>query len=58
MFLIVILGATDERSSGGFAPLALGPAPTLLWLCRLAPLPNAALTGGGGRCLYLHRGED
>lgn len=41
-FLIVILGATDERSPTGFAPLAIGLALTLIHLISI-PVTNTSV---------------
>jgi aquaporin Z len=42
MFLIVILGATDERAPKGFAPLAIGLALTLIHLISI-PVTNTSV---------------
>ena len=42
MFLIVILGATDERSPAAFAPLAIGLALTLIHLISI-PIDNTSV---------------
>ncbi|MBI0474566.1 aquaporin Z [Sphingomonas sp. MA1305] len=41
-FLIVILGATDQRSSGPFAPLSIGLALTLIHLISI-PIDNTSV---------------
>jgi aquaporin Z len=41
-FLIVILGATDERAPAGFAPLAIGLALTLIHLVSI-PVTNTSV---------------
>lgn len=41
-FLLVILGATDERAPGGFAPLAIGLALTLIHLISI-PVTNTSV---------------
>jgi aquaporin Z len=41
-FLIVILGATDERAPAGFAPLAIGLALTLIHLISI-PVTNTSV---------------
>lgn len=41
-FLVVILGATDQRSSGPFAPLAIGLALTLIHLVAI-PIDNTSV---------------
>lgn len=41
-FLVVILGATDQRSSGPFAPLAIGLALTLIHLISI-PIDNTSV---------------
>ena len=42
MFLLVILGATDTRAPGGFAPLAIGLALTLIHLISI-PVTNTSV---------------
>lgn len=42
MFLIVILGATDKKASGGFAGLAIGLALTLIHLISI-PVTNTSV---------------
>ena len=42
MFLMVILGATDARAPGGFAPLAIGLALTLIHLISI-PVTNTSV---------------
>jgi aquaporin Z len=42
MFLIVILGATDPRASGGFAPIAIGLALTVIHLVSI-PVTNTSV---------------
>lgn len=42
MFLIVILGATDRRAPGGFAPAAIGLALTLIHLISI-PVTNTSV---------------
>ena len=42
MFLIVILGATDERAPTGFAPIAIGLALTLIHLISI-PVTNTSV---------------
>jgi aquaporin Z len=42
MFLFVILGATDDRSPRGFAPLAIGLALTLIHLVGI-PVTNLSV---------------
>jgi len=42
MFLIIILGATDEKASGGFAGLAIGLALTLIHLISI-PVTNTSV---------------
>jgi aquaporin Z len=42
MFLMVILGATDERAPGGFAPIAIGLALTLIHLISI-PVTNTSV---------------
>ncbi|MEP7302260.1 MAG: aquaporin, partial [Caldimonas sp.] len=41
-FLIVILGATDERAPSGFAPIAIGLALTLIHLISI-PVTNTSV---------------
>ena len=42
MFLIVILGATDERAPAGFAPIAIGLCLTLIHLISI-PVTNTSV---------------
>lgn len=42
MFLIIILGATDERAPAGFAPIAIGLALTLIHLISI-PVSNTSV---------------
>jgi aquaporin Z len=42
MFLIIILGATDERASAGFAPIAIGLGLTLIHLIGI-PVTNLSV---------------
>ena len=42
IFLIVILGATDERAPKGFAPIAIGLALTLIHLISI-PVTNTSV---------------
>jgi aquaporin Z len=42
MFLMIILGATDARAPGGFAPLAIGLALTLIHLISI-PVTNTSV---------------
>ena len=42
MFLIVIMGSTDKRAPGGFAPLAIGLALTLIHLISI-PVTNTSV---------------
>jgi aquaporin Z len=42
MFLMVILGSTDERAPGGFAPIAIGLALTLIHLVSI-PVTNTSV---------------
>jgi aquaporin Z len=42
MFLIIILGATDQRAPAGFAPLAIGLALTLIHLITI-PVTNTSV---------------
>ena len=42
MFLIIILGATDKKASGGFAGLAIGLALTLIHLISI-PVTNTSV---------------
>jgi aquaporin Z len=42
MFLMVILGATDSRAPGGFAPIAIGLALTLIHLISI-PVTNTSV---------------
>ena len=42
MFLIIILGATDERAPSGFAPIAIGLGLTLIHLISI-PVTNTSV---------------
>jgi aquaporin Z len=42
MFLMIILGATDKRAPGGFAPIAIGLALTLIHLISI-PVTNTSV---------------
>jgi aquaporin Z len=42
MFLIIILGATDERAPKGFAPIAIGLGLTLIHLISI-PITNTSV---------------
>ncbi len=42
MFLIIILGATDQRAPAGFAPLAIGLGLTLIHLIGI-PITNLSV---------------
>lgn len=42
MFLLIILGSTDERAPKGFAPLAVGMALTLIHLISI-PVTNTSV---------------
>ena len=42
MFLLIILGATDERAPGGFAPVAIGLGLTLIHLISI-PVTNTSV---------------
>ncbi len=42
MFLIIILGATDDRAPKGFAPIAIGLALTLIHLISI-PVTNTSV---------------
>ena len=42
MFLMIILGSTDERAPNGFAPIAIGLALTLIHLISI-PVTNTSV---------------
>ena len=42
MFLIIIIGATDERAPAGFAPIAIGLGLTLIHLISI-PVTNTSV---------------
>jgi aquaporin Z len=42
MFLMIILGSTDERAPAGFAPIAIGLALTLIHLISI-PVTNTSV---------------
>jgi aquaporin Z len=46
MVLLIILGATDRRAPGGFAPLAIGLALTLIHLISI-PVTNTSVNPAG-----------
>jgi aquaporin Z len=54
-FLIVILGATDERAPAGFAPIAIGLALTLIHLISIPVTNHVGQPGAQHRCRGLRR---
>jgi aquaporin Z len=56
MFLLVILGATDERAPKGFAPLPIGFALTLIHLISI-PVTNTSVNPARSTGVALYRGR-
>ncbi|SFV07764.1 aquaporin Z [Pseudoduganella namucuonensis] len=56
MFLIVILGATDGRAPGGFAPLPIGLALTLIHLISI-PVTNTSVNPARSTGVALYVGD-
>jgi len=56
-FLYVILGVTDRRASGGFAPLAIGLALTLIHLIAI-PVSNASVNPARSIATAIYGGPD
>ena len=56
MFLIVIMGATDERAPAGFAPLAIGLALTLIHLISI-PATNTSVNPARSTAVALFAGS-
>ncbi len=55
MFLIVILGATDERAPRGFAPIAIGLCLTLIHLVSI-PVTNTSVNPARSTGVALYQG--
>ncbi|MGF1763696.1 aquaporin Z [Aliivibrio kagoshimensis] len=56
MFLIVILGATDERAPAGFAPIAIGLCLTLIHLISI-PVTNTSVNPARSTGVALFAGD-
>lgn len=56
MFLIVILGATDERAPVGFAPIAIGLCLTLIHLISI-PVTNTSVNPARSTAVALFAGD-
>ena len=55
MFLIVIMGSTDKRAPGGFAPLAIGLCLTLIHLISI-PVTNTSVNPARSTGVALYAG--
>ena len=56
MFLIVILGATDERAPAGFAPIAIGLCLTLIHLISI-PVTNTSVNPARSTGVAIYVGD-
>ena len=56
MFLIIILGATDEKAPKGFAPIAIGLALTLIHLISI-PITNTSVNPARSTGVALFQGD-
>ena len=56
MFLIIILGATDERAPKGFAPIAIGLGLTLIHLISI-PVTNTSVNPARSTGVAIFQGE-
>jgi aquaporin Z len=56
MFLIIIMGATDERASAGFAPLAIGLGLTLIHLISI-PVTNTSVNPARSTGVAMYVGD-
>ncbi len=56
MFLIVIMGATDERAPQGFAPIAIGLCLTLIHLISI-PVSNTSVNPARSTAVALYVGD-
>ena len=56
MFVIVIMGATDERAQAGFAPIAIGLALTLIHLISI-PVTNTSVNPARSTAVALFAGS-
>jgi aquaporin Z len=54
-FLIIIMGATDERAPKGFAPIAIGLALTLIHLISI-PVTNTSVNPARSTGVALFQG--
>lgn len=56
MFLIIIMGATDERAPAGFAPLAIGLGLTLIHLISI-PVTNTSVNPARSTGVAIYVGD-
>ena len=56
MFLVIILGATDERAPKGFAPIAIGLGLTLIHLISI-PVTNTSVNPARSTGVALYVGD-
>jgi aquaporin Z len=56
MFLIIIMGATDERAPAGFAPLAIGLGLTLIHLISI-PVTNTSVNPARSTGVAMYVGD-
>ena len=56
MFLVIILGATDERAPAGFAPIAIGLGLTLIHLISI-PVTNTSVNPARSTGVALYVGD-
>ncbi|WP_159653461.1 aquaporin Z [Vibrio atypicus] len=56
MFLIIIMGATDERAPQGFAPIAIGLGLTLIHLISI-PVTNTSVNPARSTAVAMYVGE-
>jgi len=56
MFLVIIMGATDQRAPAGFAPLAIGFGLTLIHLISI-PVTNTSVNPARSTAVALYAGD-
>ena len=56
MFLLIILGATDERAPKGFAPIAIGLGLTLIHLITI-PVTNTSVNPARSTAVAIFQGD-
>lgn len=56
MFLIIIMGATDERAPQGFAPIAIGLGLTLIHLISI-PVTNTSVNPARSTAVAVYVGD-